>query len=251
MASGPKIFVYDVETSPNIGYFWAAKTRFISHDFVIKPWHLMSFAGKWLGEKEVIYESMEHDRDDKRITKRLHSCIDDADFAIAHNGLKFDQKKANSRFWHYKMKPPAPTKMIDTKDMAFRIFGETHNSLQALSERHNEKYVKYDHERFPGISLWIECLNGNPAAWAEMKKYNVFDVLALEELYQGMAPWMPLDFFIYQDTVHCKCGSENYQKRGTVSTRQRKYQRYQCQDCGHWWRGTHLLRSTALTGISR
>jgi hypothetical protein len=34
-------------------------------------------------------------------------------------------------------------------------------------------------------------MNGDDKAWREMKKYQVQDVVLLEELYQVLLPWLP------------------------------------------------------------
>jgi hypothetical protein len=52
-----------------------------------------------------------------------------------------------------------------------------------MTEIYNKKYKKQSHKDFPGFSLWEECMRGNKKAWDSMKKYNIFDVLSLEELF--------------------------------------------------------------------
>jgi len=42
-----------------------------------------------------------------------------------------------------------------------------------------------------GFDLWIGCMEGNGKSWAEMKKYQIQDVVLLEELYQVLVPWLP------------------------------------------------------------
>ena len=48
-----------------------------------------------------------------------------------------------------------------------------------------------------------ECLKGNQEAWAEMREYNIDDVLSLEELYNLLSSWdnkLP-NFDVYCDEV--------------------------------------------------
>ena len=95
------------------------------------------------------------------------------------------------------------------------------------------------HKKYPGHTLWTECLKGNDEAWEEMKEYNIIDVTALEELYIKMRPWIPnhpnMGVYLEGEESTCsKCGSGNLQKRGFTVSNLGKYQRYQCQDCGGW-----------------
>jgi hypothetical protein len=48
--------------------------------------------------------------------------------------------------------------------------------------------AKFKHS---GFELWIDCMAGDDKAWREMKKYQIQDVVLLEELYQVLLPWLP------------------------------------------------------------
>lgn len=92
-----------------------------------------------------------------------------------------------------------------------------------------------------GFELWLECLRQNEEAWAEMRKYNIQDVLTLEEVYTKMRPWIrnhPNVGVLKEehDTVCPKCGSARLVHRGYATTSVGKYQRYRCSDCGGWSR---------------
>ncbi len=113
-----------------------------------------------------------------------------------------------------------------------------------MSEKLCTKYKKQKHAKFSGFELWKECLKGNKEAWAEMEKYNKYDVLSLEELYNKLAPWdNSVNFDLYSDslTVKCNCGSDKLQKRGICYTTLGRYQRFQCQNCGKWMRSNENL----------
>ena len=92
------------------------------------------------------------------------------------------------------------------------------------------------------MELWIECLKDNPAAWLEMKKYNIIDTKLCEKVYLALRPWMDQhpNLGVYtsaQEPVCTKCGSKNVEARGTRALQQGLYQRYFCQDCRGWSRG--------------
>jgi hypothetical protein len=136
--------------------------------------------------------------------------------------------------------------MLDTKIIAKKIFGFTSNRLEYLSDKLAIKHKKLKHEKYPGHELWSECLKGNQDAWAHMRKYNITDVLALEEVYEALRAWMddPINFGLYHegnDPV-CRCGSTEFERRGYHFTQAGKFQRYCCVECGAWTRGrTNLL----------
>jgi len=134
------------------------------------------------------------------------------------------------------MKPPSGYKHIDTKQIASRNFGFTSNKLEYLTDKLCVRYKKQKHKKFSGFDLWKECLAGNPKAWAEMERYNKYDVLSLEELYTKLQPWAantPV-FARYTDETEfrCNCGSARLIGKGYAYTSVGKYQRYKCQDCG-------------------
>jgi hypothetical protein len=241
-----KILVIDIETAPKVAYVWRFFKENISAKQVKEHGHIMSFCAKWLDGMEIIYEENRKD-DDTKIVSRLCELLDEADFVVAHNGERFDFKQIRARAVVHGIRPPSPFKTIDTLIIAKREFGFPSNSLEYLTKVLGCKIKKDGHGKFPGFELWLECLKGNDEAWAEMKHYNIIDVLALEELYLKLRPW---------DTKHpslapyseelekpvCpKCGGDHMQYRGYAYTGVGKYHRLQCQDCGGWSRSRFTL----------
>jgi hypothetical protein len=80
-----------------------------------------------------------------------------------------------------------------------------------------------------------------------MKKYQKQDVDLLIDLYDYLLPWIPNhpNVALYNDVPNgCKqCSRTNLQRRGFALTGSRKYQRYVCNDCGTWQRGTKSVSS--------
>ena len=103
--------------------------------------------------------------------------------------------------------------------------------------------------KFGGFDLWKECLNGNPKAWAEMKKYNAQDIVTLEALYNRLAPWQSeVQFNVYSDTPGnvCNCGSDKWKASGFHYSNQAKYRRYKCVECGSERRDNENLISKEI-----
>lgn len=246
--SGPKILIIDIETAPILANVWQLWDQNVGLNQIRSDWHLLSFGAKWVGEKKIIYEDQSKVRpieNDKGLLKTVHGLLNTADIVVAHNGKRFDLPKLNARFLTHGFQPPAPYKMVDTLEIAKKTFGFTSNKLEFLSGVLCEK-KKLSHRKFAGFELWKECLNGNPKAWAEMKKYNVRDVEALEELYLKLRPWQQTgapNFGVFtdcEDPVCPKCGSKHLLKNGYVCLTVGKYQRFKCGDCGAWARSGQL-----------
>lgn len=243
-----KILTFDVETSPVEAYVWGLWDQNIPIDFIKTDWTIFSWAAKWLGKREVLFQStggrgIDKVRDDKPILGGLRDLLDEADIVIAQNGKRFDVRKVNARLIAHGIKPPSPYRVIDTMLVAKKYFAFTSQKLAWTSQLLTDT-PKDKHKRFPGFELWAECLKDNPAAWAEMEKYNKRDVRATEKLYLKLRPWVENhpNLGVYEEAERplCpKCGSDNVIKSGVrISVKQQgTYNRYVCRDCGGWSRG--------------
>jgi uncharacterized protein YprB with RNaseH-like and TPR domain len=234
----PKLLFLDIETAPLQAFVWGTWDQNVALNQIKKDWHVLSWAAKWQGSNEMLYMDQSKAKDitnDKNILKGIWKLIDEADIIVTQNGKSFDIKKLNARFVINGFKPPSSFKHIDTLRLAKKYFGFTSNKLEYLSNKLNLKYKKLKHNEFSGFELWLECLLGNPKAWKTMEKYNKFDVLALEELYNKLVAWdgNAVNFSLYHDkgTV-CSCGSTQFRKNGFFYSATGKYQRYYCVKCG-------------------
>ena len=241
-----KILLIDIETAPNLGWFWE---MWETNPIGIKTnWHLLSFSYKWLDEKKVKtfalpdFPGYQKDKDDdKLLIKELWKLLDEADIVIAHNGDRFDIKKANARFIYHKLTPPTPYKTIDTLKVARNKFKFDSNKLDSLG-----KYLgvgsKLPHT---GAHLWFGCMAGDMSSWKLMRQYNEQDIHLLEAVYLKLRPWMTNhpNINIYDEVQDAcpHCGGK-VQKRGFGYTQLGSYQRYQCTNkvCGAWSRGAAI-----------
>lgn len=242
----PKILIYDIETSPCLGYVWGLWNNDIGLNQLYRDWDIMSYAAKWLGEDEVFYQDQVGAGSEKKLLQGIWKLLDEADIVITHNGKKFDERKLNARFIEHGLKPVGKKKHIDTLVIAKREFAFTSNKLEYLTNKFCVKHKKKSHSKFPGFSLWLECLRDSPAAWKEMKEYNIADVQALEELYFKLAPYdntVNFNLFHDYDVTFCSCGSTDFRKNGFAYTNVSKFQRYTCKECGNHIRGRVNLLS--------
>lgn len=242
--SGPRILIYDIETAPIIGQLWSLWQDGIGLSQMQADWFIMSFAAKWYGEDEIFYfdqadaESME---DDSYLLQQLWLLLDEADIVIGQNVKRFDTKKTNARFILSGLPRPSVYRQIDTMLIAKANFGFTSNKLEYMLEKLCPEHPKSKHKQFPGHELWSECLKGNPLAWAEMKSYNIDDVIGTEVLFKKLSAWdMKLpNFDVYIDDV---LDMSDWVEEGFVYSQFGKYQNYRHRESGAQRRGrTNLL----------
>lgn len=238
--SKPKILFTDIETAPIEAYVWGTYDQNVSNNMIKKDWTILSWAAKWQGKKTVMYQDVQN-QSEREMLEGIWKLLDEADIIVTQNGKSFDAKKLNARFIAHKFTPPSSYQHIDTLRLAKKHFAFTSNKLEYMTEKFNVKYKKLKHKKFPGFELWDECLKGNKAAWKEMKKYNQYDVLALEELYNTLIAWEPNKNLLafYGDLV-CSCGSKKFSKWGFRYTTKGRYQRLKCNGCGAEHRGEKI-----------
>jgi hypothetical protein len=238
---GPRIAFIDIETAPMIIAAWTpyeANAVWVERDTFIN-----SFAVKWSDRKSIKvyalpdYSGYQRNRfSDKKIARDLWRTLNDADIIVAHNGDAFDLKKINSRLAVHGLNPPAPYKSIDTLKISRQSCKFDSNKLDNLA-----RYFGIG-RKLPntGADLWRRCDAGDMKAWRTMRRYNAHDVWLLEQVYYKVRPWAKShpDLRLYADAPGCpKCLSKNVQRRGVSVARARKYQRFQCSDCGSWHSG--------------
>lgn len=238
-----KVFIFDVETAPMLAYVWGRRDQNVSLNQIKADWYVLAWAGKWLGDppSKVIYRDQrgaKNIEDDRAILEDLWKLLDEADIVVTQNGVHFDTPKLNARFILHGMKPPKPYKHLDTFQIASKVGKFTSNSLEYLTEKLCTKYKKLKHSKFPGFSLWTNCLAGNKAAWDEMRRYNIHDVLSTEELYLKIRAWAPESappvYRVADASKGCSvCGFKGAMRyKGEGVNKRSIYYRYQCPECG-------------------
>lgn len=248
-----KILIIDIETAPNIAYVWGAWKQNIGQKQWVSKSHILSFAAKWLGDDNIIYEE-NRKKNDRKIVQSMFKLLDEADVVVAHYGKKFDLPTIIGRGVVHGFKPPSPYVVVDTKEVASKEFRMVSNSLANLCEEFGLP-LKSDHKKFPGFELWLGVLRNDEEAWKEMREYNIDDVISLEHLYLRLRPYVRNHPNIGTSdngiTTCPKCSSNTLQRRGFYKTRAGMvYQRFVCLDCGGWSRAV-LSDKTVSTNRMR
>lgn len=230
-----KILLLDIETAPNLALIWGLFNQNINIQNVLESGYVLCWAAKWLGE-DVIYFDSVHRSSEKQMLRRIHALLSEADAVVHYNGKRFDIPTLNKEFVMQEMAPPSPYKQIDLLTTVRTQFRFTSTKLQFVCQQLGIG-EKAGHS---GPDLWIKCMNQDPEAWKMMEEYNIQDVELLEGLYYKLLPWIKShpNYSVYTGEMVCpNCGSHKHQKRGFSYTLAGKYQRYNCKDCGNWFRG--------------
>lgn len=241
----PRIAYYDLENAPSLGFYYEPYLRHGGRNIVatLEPWFMLSFSWQWHGQKTVHCRALcdfpqyaKNKKDDSALVKELWDLFDQADILIAHNGDKFDTRKANARFLQVIGRPPSPYKTIDTLKIARKHFMLESNRLGDLGE-----FLGLG-GKLPttGWNTWRGCIDGDKSAWSLMKRYNKQDVALLAQVYDRLKAWTPNhpDLRAWTGGAGCPtCQSANVQRRGENVAKTRRTPRFHCQDCGSWFSG--------------
>ena len=229
-----RILVIDIETRPNLVYTWGLFKQNISLAQVVQPSSIISFAAKFVGEREVHFHSDWTDGH-KAMLEAAHRLLTEADAVVGYNQDSFDLRKLQGEFLLAKLPPPPPPTSIDLLK-AVKKFGFVSNKLAFVGP-----FLKIGAKiKHAGFDLWVGVMNGDERSQNLMKKYNIGDVHLTEQLYKRILPYISTHPTLGDAPKgSCpSCGSKNVQSRGYRRTRAFKIQRLHCQNCGSWHNGT-------------
>lgn len=231
----------DIETAPHLSATWGLFDQNVALDQLLKPGYTLCWSAKWYGEREVMFESVQTGR--KRMVRRIHKLMDEADAICHYNGDKFDIPTLNKEFLLDGLSPPSPSKQIDLLRTARRRFRLASNKLDFVAQALGIG-TKTKHK---GMALWLGCMNGDAASWRVMKRYNGQDIRLLEGVYVRLLPWIVgHPNLSSMNSAECcpKCEGTSKQARGWAISEAGRYQRFQCNNCGTWFRSAQRERKS-------
>ena len=235
-ADDSKILLLDIETAPNLAWVWGTWKQNINPDWIEASGYVLCWTAKWLGKDEVIFKRLQKGRPIS-LLEPIHRLLGEAHAVVHYNGKKFDIPTLNKEFLTHGMRPPAPYKQIDLLRTMWDTFLFPANKLDYIVKTLGigEKI------RHAGPQLWLDCMKDEPKAWKNMETYNRHDVTLLEKLYERLLPWIkghPNRAAMSGRPICPTCGSEHFRRDGLHLAQVLKYDRYQCSDCGSWFRDT-------------
>jgi len=247
-----KILLLDIEIIPDLKEalkVWPKLSSYYGRTMRASVSSVACMGYKWLGAKKAeclnAWDFPEWKKDvnnDKRLCKKLHELISEADAVVTQNGVKFDMKFLQTRFLKWGLKPIGTIHHIDTYLLARRYLYLFSNGLEHMGE-FLEGEGKLKHE---GWDLWVKTVNKDERSLEKMVKYCKQDVNLLEKVFRRLLPFVKnfpnynlyrTDKEIENDVQLCpNCGSEKLHSKGWRSTKTRIYQRKICGDCGTYAR---------------
>lgn len=233
-----KTLILDIETAPHKVYAWGLWNQNISIHDIEEPGYTLCFAAKWKGSKKIIFDSIFQSTPLEMI-EHAWELLNEADAVIHYNGNKFDIPTLNAEYLKYEIIPPDPSRHIDLYRVVKKNFRLPSNKLDYVA-RWLGIPGKVQHK---GITLWHQCMEGDPKAWKLMENYNKQDVNMLEPIYERLLPWIAThpNLALYDEKtlepMCTNCGSTHLHKKGIETTKVGAYQRYRCTDCGTPLRG--------------
>ena len=166
--------------------------------------------------------------------RELHELLTEADVIITYNGKKFDLPWIKGEFISEGLPPVPPVQHIDLYQVVRANARFLSNKLDYVANKLlGERKVAHQ-----GFGLWKGCLNGDPTARRKMERYSKQDTALLPKLWDVLRPYTTGANAIHAgNPLGCpSCGNDRKQSRGYYRTKVSQYRRYQCQNCGHWFR---------------
>jgi uncharacterized protein YprB with RNaseH-like and TPR domain len=230
-----KRLYFDIETSPNIGFFWTAGFKLnISTESIIKERAIICICYKWEEDKVTHSLNWDSKQNDKKMLQDFIKVANEADELVGHNGDKFDLAWIRTRclFHRIDMFPTYVT--IDTLKVARSKFKFNSNKLNYIA-----KYLGIGQKIHTEYDLWKDIvLNKDKDAMDKMIKYCKMDVILLEKVHKELSLHIPAKthygVIFGGDRGSCpECGSDDLvrnNKRVTASGLVKIQLR--CKTCG-------------------
>lgn len=248
------VITLDIERLPGqfTADFWDLndfKGRRINPDTVTEWPRTICVAWKRYGTKRAQFAS-EWDDGREQMLRRVWDAYDQADIVYGHNVDRFDTRKLNTEWRDIGLPPPSPVKFVDTLRESRRVFGDESHSLAALTQRLSiaTKLDRYD------VQVARKAVAGDKAAQRRIKRYNIGDVEASEQLVDRLRGWLPnhpsVTGPVGPDELRCnQCGSDDLEDTGWHRAVVQQYARYRCKACGANLRASHLKRVSNVRGV--
>jgi predicted PolB exonuclease-like 3'-5' exonuclease len=231
---------WDIETSPNIGFFWRPGYKVsIPAENIIQERAVICICYKWEGEKKV--HSLEWDEGrDQELIFNFQGVIEEADEMVAHNGDKFDMAWYNGRHLIHGFAPISKAKTVDTYKMAAKNFNLNSYKLDYLS-----KILLGEGKIHTNFGMWEDIVMRNDAkAMKKMVKYCKKDVVLLEKVWEKLSEYdVPATHAAVNASGNpfhrwmCpRCGSDDVKKSKNITTAKgmRQHQ-MKCKSCGGYY----------------
>lgn len=237
MTTKRKRLYFDIETAPNIGFFWQSGFKLnIGPQNIIKERAIICICYKWEEDKETHALSWDSKQCDKKMLTDFIKVLNTADEIVGHNGDKFDLAWVRTRCLYHKLDMFPTYTSIDTLKVARSKFKFNSNKLNYIATFLGiGQKIKTDYD------LWKDIvLKKDAKAMDKMIKYCKMDVVLLEKVHKALSNHIPAKthygviFGGYKGSCP-ECGSDDIIKKdrrilasGTIKIV------FKCNTCGKY-----------------
>lgn len=237
MTTKRKRLYFDIETAPNIGFFWQSGFKLnIGPQNIIKERAIICICYKWEEDKETHALSWDSKQCDKKMLSEFIKVLNTADEIVGHNGDKFDLAWVRTRCLYHKLDMFPTYTSIDTLKVARSKFKFNSNKLNYIATFLGiGQKIKTDYD------LWKDIvLKKDVKAMDKMIKYCKMDVILLEKVHKALSNHIPAKthygviFGGYKGSCP-ECGSDEIIKKdrrilasGTIKIV------FRCKTCGKY-----------------
>jgi len=232
---GIKRLFFDIETSPNIGYFWRSGYKLnIGPENIIEERKIICISYKWEHQEKIHRLTWDKDLCDRQMLIDFIKVANTSDEMIAHNGDRFDIKWIRTRCIFHRVSMFPAYKTLDTLKKAKSGFNFNSNKLDYIAQFLGVG-AKVKHS---GFDMWKEVMKGNSEALEEMGVYCDGDIVVLEDVYLTMQNYIRPNTHAGVINGNLKyscptCSSEStLLLKNNVTTLGTIKRLMQCKDCG-------------------
>jgi predicted PolB exonuclease-like 3'-5' exonuclease len=214
--------VFDIEVSPNIGWFWKPEHYMrVYHENIILEGAIICICWKWAGNRTVHSLTWDKKHNEKKMLEAFVAEMNKADELVTHNGDKFDIVWLRTRCLVNGVPMMPDYVSIDTYKAAKAGFNFMSNKLShiakvcGLGEKLDTggaklwKQVLMGETELENRDFWKRLILGNnQEALDKMVRYCKRDVQLLEKVWDKMNPYLKAKSHFGSATDTCpECGS--------------------------------------------
>ena len=231
-----KRLIWDIETSPNIGYFWRPGYNIrLSAENILKERAIICICYGW--EDDPWVHSMAwNNGNDKPMLKEFVKIANEADELVAHNGDRFDLPWFQGRCVKHGFDPLPEYKTVDTLRIARKRFNFNSNRLDYLG-----KFLLGEGKIHTEFDLWKTVCDGDKKSLDYMVKYCMQDVVLLEKVWKILKPYHKPKTHagVFNNLARWTCPHDGSKDVITSKTRSTaagmvRFQ-MQCKNCGYYF----------------
>lgn len=184
-----KRLYFDIETSPNIGYFWKTGYRErIGPEAIVEERKVICICWKFEGQDKVHSVTWDKKQNDYKAIKKFIEVANKADVLVGHNGDRFDIPWVRTRALYHRLEWPPKPISTDTLKRARGNFRFNSNKLDYIAQ-----YLKVGKKiDTGGFGLWKDVIDGQEEALQRMVDYCKQDVVILEKVHQIIENYVPV-----------------------------------------------------------